>query len=150
MKIEEAVKSQSFRNEKQKLFINLYFTNSLLLKNLKELLKSFGVTPQQFNILRILRGQYPKYVQPGLIKERLIDANSDVTRLLYRLMDKKLVIRKPGTKDRRQIHINISKTGLELLEKIDPVVVGFEDNLTTMPEDKIKLINDGLDAFRND
>jgi MarR family transcriptional regulator, 2-MHQ and catechol-resistance regulon repressor len=150
MKIEEAVKSQSFRNEKQKLFINLYYTNSLLLKKLKELLKPFDITPQQFNILRILRGQFPKYVQPGLIKDRLIDRNSDVTRLLYRLMDKKLVIRKPGTKDRRQIHINISKHGLDLLERIDPVVVDFEDKLTTMPEDQLKLINDGIDAFRND
>ena len=92
MKIEEEIKSH-FRNEYHKALVNIYYTNSMLVEELQIALKKYGITTQQYNILRILRGQHQKAVSIGTIRERMLDKNSDVSRIIERLKVKKLVSR---------------------------------------------------------
>src|SRR5450432_164665 len=93
MKIEEEIKQTKFRSPHHKVAINLLFTASWLEERNKAYFKSFGVTPQQFNLLRILRGQHPGKISVAEIKSRMLDKNSDVSRLLSRLISKKFVMK---------------------------------------------------------
>lgn len=148
MRIEDAVKLSKFRNEKQKAIINIYYTNSIITGKLKEVLKPYKITPQQFNILRILKGQFPKAVRTGIVKERLVDRNSDVTRLVERLINKNLVSRENYTGDKRQMHIKINENGLNLLAKLDQLIIDFEDGISVMDNSKLEQLNLLLDHLR--
>ncbi|MCX7723608.1 MAG: MarR family transcriptional regulator, partial [Verrucomicrobiae bacterium] len=86
---------------------------------MNNVLSKFDLTPQQFNLLRILRGQYPSPASISLIKERMLDKMSDASRLVDRLIQKKLVERKICSQDRRKVDVIITRKGLKLLEKID-------------------------------
>src|SRR5882724_3947040 len=101
MKIEEEIKQNKFQNQYQKVAINLLFTASWLDANNNKFFKAFGITNQQFNILRILRGQHPQSISGATIKERMLDKNSDVSRLLDRLIAKKFITKTQCDSDKR-------------------------------------------------
>ena len=86
-KIEDVIKG-SFYSEQHKLRVNIIYTSNWLLGEVKEFLKKYDITQQQFNILRILRGQYPKPITTSLIRERIMDKMSDVSRIVDRLEKK--------------------------------------------------------------
>lgn len=117
--IEEEIQQPTFRSVHQKAVINLIFTSNWLQHKQQEFFKSFGVTGQQFNILRILRGCHPGSISATAIKARMLDRNSDVSRLLNRLALKKLVIKKVCPLDKRATDIFITPAGLALLQEID-------------------------------
>ncbi|MFM7022040.1 MAG: MarR family winged helix-turn-helix transcriptional regulator [Flavobacteriales bacterium] len=149
MKIEDEIKqNKKFKSEYQKLAVNIIFTSSWLYRAHAQFLKSFGISPEQFNVLRILRGQYPKCANNQLISERMIDKSSNCSRIVEKLKQKGLVDRKENKDDRRHVDISITKKGLDLLDKIDA-----KDNLDSL-KDKIsikeaELINDLLDKMRD-
>jgi DNA-binding MarR family transcriptional regulator len=97
----------------------MMFTNNWLLSNSNKLFKKYGLSQQQYNVLRILRGQHPKPVMLTQITERMIDKMSNATRLVEKLKLKHLVTRELNQKSRRQVDINITEKGLELLKQID-------------------------------
>lgn len=148
MRIEEEIQSTKFEDNYQKAVINLNYTYGWLNNILRSEFERYNLTAQQFNILRILRGQYPKPATVNLLKERMIDKMSDASRIVDRLVQKQLVSRCTNTKDRRAVDIRISEQGLEILAKIDiefktkDIVKG---NLT--PEEALKL-SDLLDKLR--
>ena len=119
MKIEEEIKQTKFRNVHHKLAINLLYTAAWLEDKNKNFFKEYGITNQQFNILRILRGQLPNKISGAEIKNRMLDKNSDVSRLLDRLVLKKLVTKNQCPKDKRAVDVLITEPGLALLKKID-------------------------------
>jgi DNA-binding MarR family transcriptional regulator len=119
MKIEQEIKQSKFRNVHHKVAVNLLYTAAWLEDRNKSFFKKFGVTNQQFNILRILRGQLPNKISGAEIKNRMLDKNSDVSRLLDRLILKKLVAKNQCPNDKRAADVLISETGLDLLKKID-------------------------------
>ena len=119
MKIEEEIQQKKFRNASQKAIINLIYTANWFFTNQNVFLKPFGITAQQFNILRILKGQYPKSISGKNIKSRMLDRNSDVSRLLDRLHLKKLINRNVCPNDKRAADVSIAEKGLELLTIID-------------------------------
>src|SRR5687768_7809562 len=86
MKIEEEIRQTKFKSPHQKALLNLIFTANWLQNKQQEFFKPFGVTSQQFNILRILKGQHPNVLSGTEIKSRMLDKNSDVSRLLDRLI----------------------------------------------------------------
>ncbi len=134
MPIEEDIQQTQFRNPHQKAAINLIYTSNWLEGRQKDLFKPYGITNQQFNILRILRGQYPTKISGVEIKSRMIDQNSDVSRLLDRLMVKELVVKSQCSKDKRADDVVIAKKGLTLLKTIDkniPTLDGLLSKLTT-------------------
>lgn len=148
MKLEDEIKQNSFRNEYHKLAVNLIFTNSWLMSKIYELLDEYDLTPQQFNLLRILRGQYPKPASISLLKERMLDKMSDASRLVERLLAKGLVERKICPEDRRKVDVVITKKGLKLLEKIDKTDNEMDNYLKNLSEVEAKKLNELLDKLR--
>lgn len=108
-----------FKSPHQKAVINLLFTASWLQGLQQKFFKSSGITSQQFNILRILKGQYPKTISATEIKSRMLDRNSDVSRLLDRLIAKQLIIKQTCPKDKRSADISITEAGLNILADLD-------------------------------
>ena len=117
--ISEAIVQAKFRNEYHKATLALTYAFNQLNSSHQAFFKRYDITPQQFNVLRILRGQHPKVCNLLLIKERMIDKMSDVSRIIERLRLAGLVDRSLNEKNRREVEIKISKTGLKLLSKID-------------------------------
>jgi len=119
MKIEEEIKQAKFRNPQHKAALNLIYTASWLEGKHQDFFRLFGITNQQFNILRILRGQHPNKISGAEIKSRMLDKNSDVSRLLDRLTAKKLAVKTQCSNDKRAADIAITDKGLQLLKQLD-------------------------------
>ncbi|MBL4652047.1 MAG: MarR family transcriptional regulator [Flavobacteriales bacterium] len=147
MKLEDELKSK-FRNEAQKARLNIYFTYNFIGGKMQELMKSYGLTATQYNILRILRGQETKTASVGMIKERMIEKNSDVSRLLDRLLAKNFIERNESKSDRRQKDVKILKSGLDLLKKMDSCEEKSDQLLSNLSEKEIKELNYLLDKIR--
>jgi len=126
MKIEDEIKQPRFRDIYQKVAINVLFTSNWLMGRQQDFFKPFGITTQQFNILRILRGQHPNAISGVEIKSRMLDRNSDISRLLDRLLKKDLVSKSQSENDKRAANVSITPKGLELLTQIDDKFVGAE------------------------
>jgi len=94
MKLESEIKQKKFKDEYHKLAVNIIYTHGWLNSHQTEILNKQGLTPQQYNILRILRGRYPEPATVNMLKERMLDKMSDVSRLVERLRIKKLIERK--------------------------------------------------------
>ena len=116
MKIDEEIKS-NFESELHRATVNILFTYNWLNSMHTETLKPFKLSTQQFNVLRILKGQHPKPASVKLIAERMIDKNSNASRLIDKLLDKGYVERKSCEHDRRQVDIVLTEKGLEDLER---------------------------------
>lgn len=119
MSLEEEIKQTKFRSVYQKAALNLIYTASWLVGKQQGFFKQFGITPSQFNILRILRGQHPNKISGAEIKSRMLDRNSDIPRLLDRLLKKKLISKSPCANDKRAADIIITPDGLDMLGQID-------------------------------
>lgn len=147
-KIEDAIQQSKFRNAHQKAVINLIYTSNWLQNKHQAFFKPFGITGHQFNILRVLKGQYPKSISATEIKSRLLDQNSDVSRLLERLMQKQLITKSASENDKRASDVFISPQGLDLLNEIEKQhkEIDFAINLT--PEEASQL-SDLLDKARS-
>ncbi|MDH5475958.1 MAG: MarR family transcriptional regulator [Cyclobacteriaceae bacterium] len=148
MSLEKDIQQEKFENEKQKVFINLLYTYQHLVTKISALFKSFGITRQQYNVLRILRGQHPKSASVKNIKTRMIDKMSDASRIVERLRIKNLIKRKPCSSDRRVVEVYITEKGLKLLNQVDPLVAEFEQNEISLSINEAKSLNHSLDKLR--
>ncbi len=119
MELEKAIHQKAFTSEHQKAAINILFTASWLHSGNAARLKKHGITPEQFNVLRILRGSHPAKLMLADITRRMIDKSSNATRLVEKLRQKGLVERETCENNRRQVDISITSDGLELMKKID-------------------------------
>lgn len=147
MTIEEEIDGR-FRNEYHKGLINLIYTSNQLHHEFLITLKKHGLTSQQYNILRVLRGFGGKPRSLDFIRERMLDKNSDVSRLIEHLYKKKLVERNENKADRRQKDINITKKGLELLNQMDDCEKKADTLLMNLTENEAKKLNKLLDKVR--
>ncbi len=148
MKIEEEIKQSKFRNVHHKLVINLLYTAAWLEDQNKNFFKEFGITNQQFNILRILRGQHPAKISGAEIKSRMIDKNSDVSRLLDRLIAKKLVIKSQCPNDKRAADVIITDEGLKILKKIDGKMDQTDVSILNLTSEEATQLSNLLDKSR--
>ena len=146
MKLEEEIRQTRFSSPHHKAVINLIFTSNWIINRQQELFKPFGITSQQFNILRILKGS-PQGISGTEIKSRMLDKNSDISRLLDRLATKGLIQRKDCPVDKRATDIFITTEGLSLLEKIAPFQQGF-DALLDLSDEEATQLSDLLDRAR--
>lgn len=146
-RIDEELKSR-FESEQQKAMLNVLFTANWFKSQQVGLFKPYGISPQQYNILRILRGAKER-VNMHCVKERMIDRAPNATRLTDKLIAKGLVERERCEEDRRVVFVRISERGLELLITIDKksraIMQGTEDRLA--PKDAA-LLNQLLDSWR--
>jgi DNA-binding MarR family transcriptional regulator len=148
MKIEDEIKQPKFRNTYQKVAINLIYTSNWLVGMQQEFFKPFGITPSQFNILRILRGQQPNKISGVEIKSRMLDKNSDIPRLLDRLIKKKLITKTPCPNDKRAADIVITKEGLAVLTQIDLIIDQNEKSQIHLTKEEATQLSGLLDKCR--
>lgn len=149
MKLEELIKqTKPFKSEWHKLLINLQVTNSWINGFFLQQLKPFDLTPQQYNVLRILRGKYPQAYQNKEIEERMIDKSSNASRIVDKLKSKQLIQRTEGETDRRQVNIKITKKGLDLLDTINAHMESLLPEVKQISEKKSRAMNLGLDELR--
>lgn len=148
MEIEKEIKQNKFKDEINKLMINQLFTGKWITNLIAKQLKPFGITNQQYNVLRILRGQKSNYISVNAICDRMIDKMSNVSRLIDKLVDKKLVQRKINKDDRRQADIVINQKGLDLVKAIEDTEDDLKSNFKSLSEEEAKQLNDLLDKLR--
>jgi len=149
MKIEEAIQQKTFRSQQQKLAINLLYTTNWLQYQYNQFFKDVDLTTQQFNVLRILRGQHPNYCTLKTIKERMLDRMSDASRIVDKLVTKGLVIRHECPNDRRSVNLLISEKGLILLKSLDVIDEQMKQIFSTLSEKEVEELNRLLDKLRD-
>lgn len=148
MKIKEEIQQSRFRNSYQEATINIIYTSGWLTNKHKDFFSEFGITGQQYNILSILRGQHPNKISGAEIKSRMMDKNSDVSRLLDRLILKGLVVKVKCPNDKRAADIEISKSGLAILKLIDSKIDTLDNILENITEAEAEQLSTLLDKLR--
>lgn len=148
MELEKEIFSTKFTSNHQKASVNIVFTYNWLNTLIKTELEKSNITNQQFNILRILRGQFPTPATINILKERMLDKMCDASRIVDRLVQKELVTRTVNKKDRRAVDILISDKGLELLESIHIEEAMYNGLKSNISEEEAKQLSDLLDKFR--
>jgi DNA-binding MarR family transcriptional regulator len=149
MRIEQAINQRKFKDEYHKLVVNLLFTGNWLRDALGANLKDYGLLPQHYNALRIIKGRHPEPVSAGDIKEVMLDKASDVTRLLDKLEKLEYVQRRLCPHNRRKMDISITPQGLKLLADVDVLMDGFYEDLTEkVTEAEAATLSDLLDKVR--
>jgi DNA-binding MarR family transcriptional regulator len=148
MSLEKDIKQQKFESEFHKLAVNILFTSNWLYNINAGHLKGHGITPEQFNVLRILRGSYPKPLMLVDVTCRMIDKSSNVTRLVEKLRLKDLVRREICEGNRRQVDILITPKGLDLLIKIDDESNTWSTALQSISRAEAQELNRILDKLR--
>lgn len=149
MKLEDELKQKKFKDEFQKLFLNIMFTGNWLNSQSIKAFKPFGISPQQYNVLRILRGQHPQAITVNQIADRMLDKNSNASRLIDKLVLKSLVDRQICEKDRRQMDIVITDKGLLLLDQMDKEISSLDQDIAKKVSKKdAQYLNDILDGIR--
>ena len=146
--IGDEIKSK-FQNEHQKAVINLNYTSYKVSSYFNSVLKPHDISGQQYNVLRILRGQIPNDASIGLIKDRMLDKSSDVSRMIDRLVAKGVVDRNQCPEDKRQRNVKITEKGLNLLEEIDKTHPDFNVLLGDLSEEEMVKFNAILDKIRS-
>lgn len=150
MKIEEVLKIKNFSSEAQKAYINVLYTATVLRGKINVRLKKFELTHEQFNVLRIIKGQHPNLVCVKDITNRMVEPNSNTTRILDRLQHKQLVKRNPSERDRRELWITITENGLNLLATIEADFINDNPHGSNLSHAEAVLLNGLLDKLRND
>ncbi len=147
MSIEKDIQQAAFRNEYQKMGINLIFTANWLNEKVGKILSTEKITQQQYNILRILRGSETP-LSTLKIRERMLDKMSDTSRIVDRLIAKELVEKSACQADKRLVDITLSKKGFQLLEKLDQFDAQIDAILKGINEKEANTINQILDKLR--
>jgi len=149
MKIEEAIKQKRpFRNMHQKAVVNLIYTTNWLQDRLREHLKPYDITVQQYNVLRILRGAN-KPISTSDIRERLLDKMSDTSRMVDRLCQKGLVERSTCSSDKRLVDVTLSDAGQQLLLEMDRLHEEMDNILGKLSDEQAGQLSDLLDIIRD-
>lgn len=148
MILEQEIQQTKFSSMKQKATLNIIFTAGWLRSNQTRLFKAAGISGEQYNVLRILRGQRGKAIGVNGIQERMLDKNSNASRLIDKLKEKNLVQRLECINDRRSVEIFITQAGLDLLQQLDASVLEQETKSIQLSEDEAMQLNDLLDKLR--
>lgn len=149
MKIEEAIKQKKFKSDFEKLVVNILYTSKWLEYKQGKLFKNYDITQPQFNLLRILRGQYPKAASVNLLIDRMLDKTSNASRIVEALRKKGLVDRKECLTDRRKVDVVINEKGLSILQKAGNELSGLhETHKKSLDKEELVILNDLLDKLR--
>lgn len=149
--IEEHLITKPIKDPYVRAFLNVMFTGVWLQQKMGQSLKPFDITEPQYNVLRILRGQHGEAMNLYEIQNRMIQKMSNVSRLIDKLVAKKLVTRKECKENRRRVDIAITKNGLDLLDSLDPVIEPlFKAMSANLTKEQAKSIGELLDIMRNE
>ncbi|WP_339699245.1 MarR family transcriptional regulator [Algoriphagus aquimarinus] len=146
--LEEAIKQKEFKDPYNKLVVNLLYTHSYLVSAQNSILKPFDLSPEQYNVLRILRGQNGVPTTVSSIQDRMLNKMSNASRLVDKLKAKELVERRECPSDRRQVDILITEKGLQILNDLQVHMEGFNTQVINLTEEEVIIMNDLLDKLR--
>ncbi|HSC54606.1 MAG TPA: MarR family transcriptional regulator [Phnomibacter sp.] len=147
MTLEEATKTSGFKNQRHKSIVNVMFTSYQVKSRVSQVLKGYALTPEQFNVLRILKGSAPNPLCVKEIAGRLIERNSNVPRIADRLELKKLVKRSVSTEDRRETLMQITAAGINLLEAASQALESEQNLMVALSEEKAAILNQLLEEM---
>jgi len=147
MSLEKDIHQPKFKTEYQKVRVNLIFTYNWVMEQSRKFFEKADLTPQQFNILRILRGA-GKPISTLQIRQRMLDKMSDTSRIVDRLIKKDLVQKVTCKSDRRLVDVTISDKGLQLLESLDFLNEQMDADLNGLSTAEAKTLNHLLDKMR--
>jgi DNA-binding MarR family transcriptional regulator len=148
VKLEEAIKSNKFRNEVHKAGLNILYTAWWLKTMMSKELKEYGLTHEQYNVLRILKGKHPEQICVREIACRMIEKNSNVPRIIDRLEIKKLVKRTSSDSDKRETVIVLTQAGINILQHSTERVNKLVDKTIVIDEKKASVLNSILEEIR--
>lgn len=148
MQLLKETKTAKFESAYQQALVNMLYTYSWCNDKMKQLVSPYDITPQQFNVLRILRGQHPKPCTIGLLKSRMLDKMCDASRIVDRLVYKDLILKEINTYDKRAVDLVISDTGLALLQKMDKEVDLSSIVSANLSKAEVEQLNNLLDKMR--
>ena len=148
MGIDQDILQSKFRNEHQKAGVNLLYTYGWVMERTKELFASEDITPQQFNILRILRGSLPEPLSTLQIRERMLDKMSDTSRIVDRLIAKGLVKKGVCKADRRLVDVMITDKGKKMLERLDKREEDLDNIIGNLSVKEATTLSELLDKIR--
>ena len=148
MNLESAIKSNYFKTFRQKAGLNILYTSWWLKTIMSAELKKFGLSHEQYNVLRILKGKHPEKMCVGDIGSRMIEKSSNVPRIIDRLEEKKMVKRAVSSTDKRETLITLTTVGLHILEISTEDINKVFDQKIQMSEEKSRQLNDLLELFR--
>jgi len=148
MTLEEEIKQKAFPSQRQKLMLNIIFTNSWLNYNYIPFFRKFDITSEQYNVLRILKGQHPNKININAIKERMLERMSNASRLVEKLRGKGLVNRDENQIDRRHADVSLTDAGIALLSKIKENLSEIEVLHDTITEEEALTVNQIIDKLR--
>jgi len=151
MKIEKAIKQKQFDDEHKKAIVNIIYTGNWLSAAHNKALKPYGISVQQYNILRILRGQNGNPISVNALIDRMLDKMSNASRLVEKLRLKGLVERRTCARDKRQVDVLITEDGLTFLDKVKEEITWFPDRCKQIiSEEEAQVLNQLLDRFRTE
>ena len=148
MGLEKDIRSSKFRNEYHKAIVNIVFTNNWIMERNKEVFERGDITPQQYNILRILRGA-KEPLSTLQIRQRMLDKMSDTSRIVDRLLKKELVKKVVRATDKRLVDVTITQKGLDLLDSLDKFNDELDSVLNNITPQEVSTLNDLLDKIRH-
>jgi MarR family 2-MHQ and catechol resistance regulon transcriptional repressor len=149
MGIDQDILQSKFRNEHQRASVNLLYTYGWVMEQTKGLFASEDITPQQFNILRILRGSFPQPLSTLQIRERMLDKMSDTSRIVDRLITKGLVKKGTCKTDRRLVDVTITDKGKKMLERLDKRQDELDNIIGNLSEKEAAILSELLDKIRS-
>ncbi|SEJ37399.1 DNA-binding transcriptional regulator, MarR family [Cyclobacterium xiamenense] len=148
MKIEEEIRQKPFKDVYNKAVVNLLYTHSYLVTRQSKIFKPFDLSPEQYNVLRILRGQHPSPITVSSIQDRMLNKMSNASRLVEKLKVKGMVNRTECAEDRRQVDITITEKGLAVLKELEEEVKKFNKDTLHLTEAEVETLNELLDKLR--
>ncbi len=148
MRIEDAIKQPVFKTAYEKAIVNILYTGNWLVYNESKLFKEFGLTHPQYNVLRILKGQYPQAATVNLIIERMLDKSSNASRVVEKLRTKGFVVRKICKMDRRRVDVKITEKGLDVLENTTLKMNESRSAHKSLSDEEAETLSNLLDKLR--
>ena len=148
MRLEDAIKQKEFTDSYNKAIVNLHYTQSYLVTKQSSLFKPLGLSPEQYNVLRILRGQKGSPITVSSIQDRMLNKMSNASRLVEKLKQKGMVVREECPTDRRQVDILITEKGMDVLNQLQNQMHELNRTLIQLNEEEVDQLNFLLDKLR--
>lgn len=148
MKIGEAIQQTSFETESEKMVVNIIYTSNWITYQHSTIFKSMDLSMQQYNVLRILKGQLPNAATVNLLIERMLDKSSNASRIVEKLRSKGLVDRKACPNDRRRVDVKITEKGLTLLAEATEEMQKNNWDKDNLTKEEAQELNRLLDKLR--
>jgi len=148
MKLEQAIQTQGFASQKQKAGVNIMFTAYMVKTRVTQCLKPFDLTPEQFNVMRILKGKHPEQMCVKDIASRVIERSSNIPRIIDRLVTKNWVQRATSAVDKRETVMSITQEGMEVLQQASTALDQAHLLSTGLSDEELTQLNELLDRYR--